>query len=939
MKKFLSLVLALIMTMSLVTISAGAADFTDKSKINYGQAIDVVSAVKIVDGYADGSFNPQATLTRGAAAKIICNLILGPTTAGALHADAAPFKDVPADSTFAGYIAYCAKEGIVGGYADGTFKPGATLTGYAFMKMLLGALGYDAEIEGYNTPGNWSISVAKRALAIGLDNGLKEDFNGVKAVTREEACLYAFNTLQADLVEYDSKTNINVGGAEVIIAGTAAKAMTWNNSATKKTNIKDDNYVQFAEQYFNKLVKSSVTNDFGEPATKWTNKGLKIGTYVDAAAKTYAKNVELGKIYADLGMNQADTAATVYVNGEVCAPVKVSKNNEQKIASSAANKDLVDSGSIVNVYYDDDTNEVTICVKDVFAGEIANVDKKAATPFVNVSSYSTIKDKTGTAVTFKPKFETSESFAEDDVVLFTYSVSAGAVESVKLAESVEGTVNKYELDTSLDLAGTTYKYSKNIEFSFGAENAMQTKNDYTVYLDENGLAIYVTEKTFNSSDYAFVLAVESSTQTGFKTDRAKLLTADAKLMTVTVDDDYTNLANQIVTYRKDSDGNYVLRAAANADANCVIKTTTDAAGDLIKDNGLLKNGDVDDFYLANTWSVVQVDDGRVAPDSDYRYANSETVFVVMDTDNTTGKTTYSTYTGIKNAPTIDPNGNAVEAAWIMRGNVIGVMFIDATNADVTNGKRDVLFLAGEEAVSDLIVDSDNTYYYVYNAVQDGEITTVKVAANAVNLDDPTFVAGDDSNMVFTNVQTNNKGIITSVNNVDTYGTMLDIPATGIWKLSGEYTVGLGAAKDRLTVATDAKIYRIDTDGKITKLDSVKDIYSDANAEVIAVLNLTDGDLDYIFIQETSTNPKENASVVTPGVVTDLTYDGANTVTVEASKKGTYTVKVEVLSNGSYVTAATYTATVTTDGGTGTVNIGKLAAGNARITCGSKTVLA
>ena len=57
------------------------------------------------------------------------------------------------------------------------------------------------------------------------------------------------------------------------------------------------------------------------------------------------------------------------------------------------------------------------------------------------------------------------------------------------------------------------------------------------------------------------------------------------------------------------------------------------------------------------------------------------------------------------------------------------------------------------------------------------------------------------------------------------------------------------------------------------------------------------------------------------------------------KAGTYTVKVEVLSNGSYVTAATYTATVTTDGGTGTVNIGKLAAGNARITCGSKTVLA
>ena len=111
MKKFLSLVLALVMTMSLVTISAGAKDFTDDSKITYSEAVDVVSAVKVVDGYADGSFNPNATLTRGAAAKIICNLILGPTTAGALKADAAPYKDVPANSTFAGYIAYCQKEG------------------------------------------------------------------------------------------------------------------------------------------------------------------------------------------------------------------------------------------------------------------------------------------------------------------------------------------------------------------------------------------------------------------------------------------------------------------------------------------------------------------------------------------------------------------------------------------------------------------------------------------------------------------------------------------------------------------------------------------------------------------------------------------------------------------------------------------------------------
>ena len=84
MKKFLSLVLALVMTMSLVTVSAGAKDFSDDGSITYKEAVDVISGIGVVDGYSGGDFRPDDVLTRGAAAKIICNLILGPTTASAL---------------------------------------------------------------------------------------------------------------------------------------------------------------------------------------------------------------------------------------------------------------------------------------------------------------------------------------------------------------------------------------------------------------------------------------------------------------------------------------------------------------------------------------------------------------------------------------------------------------------------------------------------------------------------------------------------------------------------------------------------------------------------------------------------------------------------------------------------------------------------------------
>ena len=139
MKKFLSLVLALVMTMSLVTVSAGAKDFTDSEDLSgeaYAEAVNVMSEMGIIDGYAGGAFQPQGTLTRGAAAKIIACMMLGKTTAEALGTQAAPFKDVPVGSTFAGYIAYCVESGLIDGYADGTFRPSAQLTGFAFLKVM-----------------------------------------------------------------------------------------------------------------------------------------------------------------------------------------------------------------------------------------------------------------------------------------------------------------------------------------------------------------------------------------------------------------------------------------------------------------------------------------------------------------------------------------------------------------------------------------------------------------------------------------------------------------------------------------------------------------------------------------------------------------------------------------------------------------------------------
>ena len=144
MKKFLSLVLALVMTMSLVVVSASATefeDFGDVKSIEHPEAVEVLNKIGVITGYEDGSFHPEKTLTREQAAKIICIMALGTDAASKLGVEKAPFPDVPATSQFAGYIGYCVSTGIIDGYKDGTFKPKNTLTGYAVLQDAAGRAG------------------------------------------------------------------------------------------------------------------------------------------------------------------------------------------------------------------------------------------------------------------------------------------------------------------------------------------------------------------------------------------------------------------------------------------------------------------------------------------------------------------------------------------------------------------------------------------------------------------------------------------------------------------------------------------------------------------------------------------------------------------------------------------------------------------------------
>ena len=266
---------------------------------------------------------------------------------------------MPTSNTFSGYIAYCAKEGIISGYADGTFRPAGTLTGYAFMKMLLGALGYDATYEGY-TGGNWSINVAKQAIGIGLNAGLTDEFNGVDFVTREEAALYAFNTLQATMVDYDQKITTNVNGVDVTISQGSSKPVTWSEGINEDGNIKNDDFVQFAEEFFPKLECRKDSDDFMRPANNWVYDKTDIGTYVDHTllVESYTTGVT-GKTVYDL----TSPKSGVIDKNKLESYVDGKENSIKKTdLVRSNNNDLTGTGDgvMTEVYLDSDDGMITI---------------------------------------------------------------------------------------------------------------------------------------------------------------------------------------------------------------------------------------------------------------------------------------------------------------------------------------------------------------------------------------------------------------------------------------------------------------------------------------------------------------------------------------------------------------------------------------------------
>lgn len=85
----------------------------------------------VITGYPDGTFAPNANITRGAAAAM-----LDRANGYEKNGKTAGFSDVEKDNVFYGNIIACADNGVIYGYPDGSFKPKNNITREAAVAMI-----------------------------------------------------------------------------------------------------------------------------------------------------------------------------------------------------------------------------------------------------------------------------------------------------------------------------------------------------------------------------------------------------------------------------------------------------------------------------------------------------------------------------------------------------------------------------------------------------------------------------------------------------------------------------------------------------------------------------------------------------------------------------------------------------------------------------------
>lgn len=314
-KKVLALVLAIATLLSFATVaSAKTADFADAKDVKNTEAVDVLSYIKVLEGYpADNTFKPAKNITREEAAKIIAIFANKSTDISSLYTSANPFADMKG-RWGESYVAYGYRAGIIAGKNATSFVPKANVKGTEFLKMVLVVLGYDQNKEGL-VGSSWAVNTLELAKAKKLLAGLGKDFDPNAALTRDQAAQIMLNALKAEKVVYGQTITNLTWNAKT---GYWMTTNTVSNAVYVSPNGAVNNYEhKLLAADFGLTLDNSTNDEWGRPTHTWYKGTTKINEYktTDGLLKAYYTAVTECDVAKDCGFTK-DTVLPFYVNGK-----------------------------------------------------------------------------------------------------------------------------------------------------------------------------------------------------------------------------------------------------------------------------------------------------------------------------------------------------------------------------------------------------------------------------------------------------------------------------------------------------------------------------------------------------------------------------------------------------------------------------------------------
>ncbi len=198
LKRYLAIILTVIMTVSV--LPAFAISYSDVKNTQYSIAVDTLSSIGVITGYADGTFKPERNVTRAEFVAMTLRL-LGYNENIVTGIDDMEFADVTKEHWAHGVTIIARSKGLIQGNGSNNFNPNDNVTMTDAMVILTNALGY---YQYAKDKGGYPYGYLFVAGQIGLTKSIVEQS---EALTRGQTALLLHNALSVQIYNGDEITN------------------------------------------------------------------------------------------------------------------------------------------------------------------------------------------------------------------------------------------------------------------------------------------------------------------------------------------------------------------------------------------------------------------------------------------------------------------------------------------------------------------------------------------------------------------------------------------------------------------------------------------------------------------------------------------------------------------------------------------------------------